>query len=391
MEEEDVCDWCEEKNPAKGLCGSCRKVGYCSKTCQDRAWPRHIFDCTPGQKIPTAYHLARAVYSDRFPEDKQTRIDWGFEKAGDRSEQSKLLGLFRGLLLHCDVRPQTIRQWRKNGILVEGIKTAFEQIPPKSRELYYPWFLYNQHLLDDRIAVETPGLGTVMFNYRVAWKQLRRPASATDIEISAYVDSLPELAQSCFGLYVVILAGAHPGARLDLWREFGFCALTNEAEEIMLAQKYQQLINCCTFEAFVTAFTNSDIPDFFRANGIAPPEGPLFADVMADRLANKSVWDLKQYITATEQTSDPGEKPKVIPSVRVDYGFFNCANEKDTQMLEDTYRRYFTLPNANPLELHQAAIKGRIYPHIVNDMKIKLVPKNVYTRLMKNPYPLREV
>lgn len=40
--------------------------------------------------------------------------------------------------------------WRQEGTLVEHIIEEFQAIPEKSRGGYFPWFLKNMHLLDDK-------------------------------------------------------------------------------------------------------------------------------------------------------------------------------------------------------------------------------------------------
>jgi len=62
---ESHCDLCD--NPAAKRCSSCRKSWCCSEECQKRAWPLHIFDCTPGRPIKTAYYLYQAVALDMIP------------------------------------------------------------------------------------------------------------------------------------------------------------------------------------------------------------------------------------------------------------------------------------------------------------------------------------
>lgn len=107
-----------------------------------------------------------------------------------------------------------------------------------------------------------------------------------------------------------------------------------------------------------------------------------------------SVWDLKEYIKnkiASGKESDKTYSP--IPSVYVDYGFFNCASTEEHRMLVDLYKDFFVLEveeKANSRKLHSACVRGRLFAFFTEDLLFKLEPKDVYKRLLKNPYPLPE-
>jgi|SRR6266576_1604508 len=79
------------------LCSGCKKVYYCSTTCQNNHWVYHIFDCKPHSQINTAYYLARAVYEDMFPVHPQTCKDYGFDRTSTEREKSMLIGLYIGI------------------------------------------------------------------------------------------------------------------------------------------------------------------------------------------------------------------------------------------------------------------------------------------------------
>ena len=146
-----VCAGCREEAPNRKRCSSCRKVWYCSTRCKTENLKFHIFDCKRGKPISTVYHLARDIWRDTIPDHRQTRIDYGFEKAemilgGDA--QNKLCGLYRGLLVYRGVTELELEKWQKEGRLMQGIKATFETIPPEGRGSYYPWLLEHQYLLD---------------------------------------------------------------------------------------------------------------------------------------------------------------------------------------------------------------------------------------------------
>src|ERR1700733_11186799 len=49
-----------------------------------------------------------------------------------------------------------------------------------------------------------------------------------------------------------------------------------------------------------------------------------------------------------------------VPSVFVDYGFVNCRTEEERLELREMYRRIFDHYQADPVQLHEAAMSGRL-------------------------------
>ena len=94
---------------------------------------------------------------------------------------------------------------------------------------------------------------------------------------------------------------------------------------------------------------------------------------------NKSVWNLKQYLAT--------ENGPLIPSVGVDYGFFNCQGETERQDLKKVYMEFFADYHADPIELHKAAIGGRLFDYVRRFVELK----QKFYCLMNNPYPLTVV
>ncbi|KAI0031655.1 hypothetical protein K488DRAFT_51680 [Vararia minispora EC-137] len=379
-----MCDFCNEK-PGTILCASCGRVRYCSDRCQERALCDHVFSCKPGVPVETAYILAKAVYLDLFPSDVQTRIDYGFTKALDWRQESNLLGLYTGLIKLLRIPPRVIHDWRVRGVLIQEIVNAYEKIPASYRGDYYPWFLQNRHLL----RVNSPKLdGPIKLAHfkRAAWTFLGQPSSSANGKINTYFRSLPAYAKQCFLFYGSLCAQQQPGPGRT-WIGFGFCAAKDLYEECQLARDYYQLIHLCTFDEFCSARSSCSLPDLFKAYGIKSSLGILNT---VCRPVRQSVWDLKEYITLVYEYGVDADGEPILPPrpVSVDYGFVNCAGEREKKKLQELYKRYFSLSMADPLELHNAAIAGRLYKHMAEDKNIILEPKKLYMRLLQNPYPL---
>ncbi|KAI0737745.1 hypothetical protein C8Q80DRAFT_1222771 [Daedaleopsis nitida] len=351
-------------------CAGCKKVWYCGTRCQKEHWSMHIFDCKVGQPISTAYHLARAMHLDVVPVDPQTRFDYGFEKAERMlgvESAGKLCGLYQGLFI-CEVTPKQLREWQRDGRLVEGIKATFEALPANNRGGYYPWFLQNQHIfdgtpVDEGLAAEIVE-NTLDNMLRAAWNFLGKSPRASIADIKAYrVGSSAEV-RACFDLYSHLLCSFRPTPAMFLWVSFGFV----EA----LSRDYQTLIRRCTFGEFCTAYTSSSIPALFDRYRITPR-------------GHKSVWDLKHYVDQLLA----GDEPPLIPPVRCDYGYGNCRNASEVTLLDELYKMLFR-KRVDPLALHEACVGGELLEFAKKH--VKLSPSTAkYARLLKNPYPLPSV
>ena len=97
---------------------------------------------------------------------------------------------------------------------------------------------------------------------------------------------------------------------------------------------------------------------------------------------NASVEDLVQFLR--------NPKGDIIPSVGVDYGFWNCKTPAEKVQLVATYKRYFQHPDSQMYALHNACIEGKTFEHISSIISMSSEESKLAKRLMKNPYPLLE-
>ncbi|KIK46118.1 hypothetical protein CY34DRAFT_800828 [Suillus luteus UH-Slu-Lm8-n1] len=370
------CNACSESSNLK-RCSGCHKIWYCSVTCQKYDWVPHIFACKPRRPITTADHLALAVREDLFPQDPQTCKDYGFERAFTPQDRSKLLGLYIGLMDPglLGIPSKTINDWRVRGVLVEEIKAAYYKIPAETRGNYFPWFLENQDILSPSTTADSQLKDKGDAMVLRAWCFTGGAETDSPAEIRALINGMPRDRQSCHQFYTMLLSQWHPAPFHELWIPFGFCSCSGEVEEMNLGGRYQTLITKCTFDEFHDAFCSARILDLFRKHGIEADDRYL-SDVMQNHHMNKSVWDLKQFAIQTEG--------KIVNSVACDYGFMNCRKDAEIQALKKVYRTFFERHDADPLALHNAALRGDIFGYLGSLMKLNAK----YERLMKNPYPL---
>lgn len=71
-----------------------------------------------------------------------------------------------------------------------------------------------------------------------------------------------------------------------------------------------------------------------------------------------------------------------IPTITCDYGFANCNTLEDKCTLVEIYRQ--VLGRANPMDLHQACITGRLFWFASAFLEMD----QEYNLLLRNPYPL---
>ncbi|EMD40604.1 hypothetical protein CERSUDRAFT_111190 [Gelatoporia subvermispora B] len=390
-----ICKSCDR--PAGFRCSGCsaKDAWYCSKACQKEDWTFHIFYCKPKDKIDTAYFLARSAYIDRMPEHPQTRTDYGFDDVVAPEDASNLLGLYQGLFKALDVTPQDVRKWRRQGTLVEEIKAAYSRLPPDNQGAYYPWFLRNLWVLDKSLSPPAE-----------PWKDFIEkgnrycgiPLSLSQDERTSYVQGLPKLKQECASFCTTMLSSQHPGPEFSLWIKFGFCACPNSYLEMQLGNTYHALLQKCAFDEFYRAYETSALMALIRSkcseeiqrnfgyldslNAGREPVFPQLEDVLSGSPTEwKTVWELKRFVM--------GDNEGAAPSIQCDYGFGNCSTEAECQELMAVYRKFFSHQLGDPLDLHKACLKGKIFKYLQGRDGMKL--KKKFKSLMKNPYPLSDI
>ncbi|KIJ38740.1 hypothetical protein M422DRAFT_210774, partial [Sphaerobolus stellatus SS14] len=173
-----------------------------------------------------------------------------------------------------------------------------------------------------------------------------------------------------------------------MWIEFGFCIFRHEEEEMRFGGLYINLLRICSFEEVHEAYRSRTLFTLLVSKGLEPELRRLWpwkADQEIRRLQaflaeefRRSVWDLKHFVLYGD------EKYEGIPAIYVDYGFMNCKSQEETQELKDVYKTYLLKGDTDPVDLHNAAIKGKIFEHVAKFVKLR----KRFKKLMVNPYPL---
>ena len=368
------CMQCERETSRK--CSRCFGSWFCSESCEREAEdsPVHKFICSIGRPLDTADYLQRACISDSMPEDEDVLHDFRFSKFCSGTDKSRLLGLYQGLLYYIPepVSSRDLHDWQIKGTLTEHIIAKYETIPAHARGGYFPWFLRNLNQFNKADDTDKSDFFAPVLPY----------LDVTDRKNAGNFQ--PKSKQDSFALYSLLLQDYHPDPSTQLYKNFGFCTGSGLAAERILPQLYKQLISKCTFTEFWTSYQSNNLLTLLEAKGIKKHQWPEhFETFMTNYFAHGwcwSVWDLKIFLLGKE--TDP---PR---SVSVDYGFIHC-DIPQMVALKGIYERllYDILLPADPMELHQACIEGRLY-----DFASKYLGEldSMYRILMKNPYPLPE-
>jgi hypothetical protein len=381
---ERECDYCDKEKSGLSMCSGCHKAWYCGPECQKAHWKNHRLRCLHPSKLTSADRLAIAANRDFLPNEHDTQVlrDYGFARVQVARSENWLLGLFQGMITYGEVDPRIIHRQRLAGTLIEYIKNHYESIPINARGAYYPWFLKNQHLLDQPKFIDTSLVASSDDNLQSTWRFIGESSIGTTTHINSQIQNWPEAKQQAFRFVRFLL---YPGFQLspDIpeWIRFGFCGCSSRDEEERTWNSYVTLIKRVSFEEFHAAYDSATLPALFSANNLAITN-PFILDVLSAPRMNKSVWNLKQFVL--------GDYQKLIPSITVDYGFMNCGDPESPETenvihsLRQVYRRVLTAPNANPLKLHEACLQGKLFQYAKRVAQVDAS----FAPLMKNIYPL---
>lgn len=276
--------------------------------------------------------------------------------------------------------PKDVHRWRIRGILIQEIKATFEKIPESHRGGYYPWFLQNQWVLEP--SQPPPDLDPLRNMMLRGWRySIEDPTSNTPTDrIKMTVMGWPEDKQVCSELCLLSLSTAHPSPEQKSWLYFGFCACHDEEEESRLGVIYMKMIQQCTFSELLAAYRASSLAALMDKYGLHAMREPMahLQDVLSGTGSGqqKSVWWLKVFVL--------GEEIAPIPAVTVDYGFMNCREPQDREVLKGIYKKFFECERGDPIMLHNAAVAGKLFEYVGGVVKVK----KRFKSLMKNPYPL---
>jgi hypothetical protein len=194
----------------------------------------HKFTCSNGA-LTTADYLFLDLAADELPKDPDVIADFGFARLLTFDEQSKLLGLYKGLEI-LEVEACDLHEWRTSGPLVAHILEAFGRLPAESQGAYFPWFVENKHRIFPPDSSSVEGGDNMNSFFKPARFLLEPSDRLKDVK-----DIQPCSKRNCFMLAALVIQLGHPPpGTVGPYYDFGFCACLDESEEEALGIVYQR-------------------------------------------------------------------------------------------------------------------------------------------------------
>jgi hypothetical protein len=374
-------------------CSACRKVWYCSKKCQENEWSGHLIDCYPGRPITSADHLRAAVHRQKLPEDLEILLDYGFTCVGE--VDGKILLDCYQVIFDEGVRSRDLHQWKESGQLLAQVEKLLQSLDAWKTLHIIHWFNEHRYAFDSTMpAPDHTEAGAIMAEKIMAaqvrlWNRVGDFPSHDRDEIYSAIRNWPK-PRANFFLFYAMLPFSYPGPDWDNWVAFGFCACHDESEEQFLSETYKLLVERCTYDNFLAAYSTSGIIQLLDANDLRGRHmiHPYLEDVLSGSpVMFKSVWYLKKHVQ--DRTSVQSD---MEPSVRADYRFMFCTSDSEYQDLKGLYKSIFERRDTNPLKLHEACVSGSLYAYVLGlfpELKKKKNRAKKFERLLRNMYPLQ--
>ncbi|CAB5357531.1 unnamed protein product [Rhizophagus irregularis] len=372
------CSVC--KKPTNQRCSRCQAKYYCGTSCQKKDYSNHVLVC-PSR---SADILIKNVLDDLIPTKKAVRYEYGFCNCVRSGDESKLMGLYIGLIKIIGCSASQLHSWWKSDTLAQNIKKAYDDAGYTSD--YYKWFLKNENVLQGLRKYEGEKSDKSLTE---KYLELLIPYLSLD-DVKVPLKSIPESKRNVYAFYITILSGRIPIIEDIDWIDLGFCSCKSsndslrKSKERRLADLYQELIiqKGCKIDEFHDAYLSGSIVDLLKRKCSSDNCNWLSENKIEIRGYNqstKSVYYLKQYALS--------ESAELQPSVDVDYGFMNCSTEDEKSQLKHIYRKLIKTPRFDPRDLHEACLAGKIFDYVKS-----ILPDEVLkAELFKNPYPLEDI
>ncbi|KUI59264.1 hypothetical protein VP1G_11072 [Cytospora mali] len=221
-------------------------------------------------------------------------------------EESHLLGLYGGVFKAFEVSAPQVHTWRQSGELTKRIIELFSEREKGYQGSYYPWFLRNQHLLNE---------STPLFDWNgrdnplIQAIESARPYLSAEDRNKLPSEIQPSAKRDCFLFYAMALNSFHPSPddELDIWSSW-----IKETASVKLL-------------------------------------------VMAEG-ASTALWRLKHFLALERHTSQR-EFPGMDAAVR-EFGFDGSLDAKTQTLLTDFYKRLLGV--GDPLRIQEARDCGKL-------------------------------
>ncbi|KZS98238.1 hypothetical protein SISNIDRAFT_492607 [Sistotremastrum niveocremeum HHB9708] len=317
------------------------------------------------------HHLAALIYDPLFRVkfaqcDQQALHDWGILEAPTLEEKRRLLEIYDDLFRLLNVKPSTAHKWRLQGCLHSQIVATYQRAGRTFSDVNYAWV--RQH----------PELFHIKTNYSAFQHRLKLDLiTRVGMHIGLHLDDEGQeevanwsgIRQDCFAFYVSVFDNNRPPVELPgIWITFGYCTVSDDRPNILFQEIYPLLIEKCTFEEFVDAYSTSSLITVMDRKGLKklrakmPPEFEIVLSESPNRVA--AVWALKSFVV---HPSDLLDSTLLIP-----FGFANCTDRAEISRLRHYYGKVFDEWKGSPLELQRAAEQDVIFDFVMALPSVKL-------------------
>ncbi|KZT36338.1 hypothetical protein SISSUDRAFT_1050025 [Sistotremastrum suecicum HHB10207 ss-3] len=361
-----VCD-----TPTKKTCTGCSRQAYCSHQCQAQDWIRHIIECdTPGREITTADRLAAAAFgnNEEWYYDDQLHIDFGFWKAGSQSNTRMLGAVYKDLFRGMGVKPRTVHRWRIEGRLYAEMLATYRKFG-KDSSPNFAWLCEHPHIFDPKHQEIPESLQNISEAAKLrTWRFIGGPKNDTIHDLVKKSESWSQHKIMCFHFYVsVIIAGGAFVVVPEFWLSFGYCVFPDELA-LPARELYSALIDKCSFDEFVEAFSSSSLIALMDQVGLRdarrsmPDAFEVVLSQSPDHIA--PVWYLKAWVLRQVDLPEP--------VILIPYGFANCRDRLEVNHLMRFYCKLFKEQDVFPLEFHTAAENDSIFEYLIKTLRLKI-------------------
>lgn len=396
-----LCAGCRDVETSR-RCSHCGGALFCSQACEQRMGLEHLLICNM-REVTSADYLYDDVLADELPKDPQVRQDYWFDRCQYKSEETRLFGLFIGLLkYHYDrITREELHQWRSNPggnpSLVARIVEKFEELPENNRGGYFPWFLENLsrfELPDGHHSIpRPPSPETQVQNMQAKARKYLAPED----QHKEVKDLTPYAKMHCFLFYGMAADHLHPppinSEGCQWWFDFGFVVCHNQHEERELGSMYSKMIlgstpreenarsigpwgiaeqtskidPACSFDEFWKAWERGTLMTIFDKCWPSLPEEETWLTHRDDLLGRlrvfleaetprPSIWMLRHFL-ALEGASVESAIPEIARAAR-DYGFSERLDTRTTMELKEFYVQL--CKKAETLAIHRERLKGNL-------------------------------
>lgn len=374
----------------------------------------HLYKCRRAPTSADRLYVA-CMRDEMFLEDGEIEDHFRFNRFFRGYQHTNIFGLYQGIFKYHKVSPREVHRWRIEGTLVENIIQLFESLPERSRGSYYPWWKDNLHIFNRTTEVVDSCRAVEFMDYPMSQLDpADRDKGIKDLE--------PKAKCEAFSFFATIVNRWVPHPKTSAWYSFGFCTCRNALlpegqfighhSESALAGLYQSLLGIvpdksmerhfgdiyrkiipkprCSFTEFWKAYDRGSLPSLFRKYGLEremKQVTPHFVEFISSRFVHPSVWSLMNHLAALTEFEQDQE---ISLPVMADYGFMFCRSTRQKNALLKAYKKVLLV--ADPLDLHQACIRGQLWSfcsRVVPDLDkgLQLVMRNCYPLDFSNLAP----